>query len=49
MGGQGQGRVQAERAEQDLGRLPLLGSVGGGLWGFWAKAGLFSSKRAGFW
>lgn len=37
-----QGRAQTER--QDLGHMLFLGSVGGVLWGSWAKARLFNSN-----
>lgn len=45
-----EGRVQAGTARQDMGYMPLLGSIGGVFWGTWAKARLVSSnpKKLGF-
>lgn len=39
--------METERQRQDLGQRPLLGSVGGALWGSLAKAetGLFKSEE----
>ena len=42
------GEVKAgcrQRAKQELGHVPLSGSVGGVLWGFWTKAELISSAQ----
>lgn len=41
--------METERERQDLGQEPLLGSVGGALWGSLAKAetGLFRSEEQG--
>lgn len=39
-----QGKVQGERELQDLGHMPLLGSVGGVLWDSQARARLVSSN-----
>lgn len=41
--------METERERQDLGQKPLLGSVGGALWGSLAKAetGLFRSEEQG--
>lgn len=41
----GQGREQAERGGQDLGHMPLLGSVGGVFWGSHAKDRLVDSSQ----
>ena len=45
----GRPRRNGERERQDLGQMPLLGSVGGALWGCLAKAetGLFRSEEQG--
>ena len=37
--------MKTERGRQDLGHMLLLGSVGGVLWGSWAKAELDSSNQ----
>ena len=37
-----------QKVQQDLGHMPLLGSVGRVLWGSWAKDGLGYSKRVEF-
>lgn len=41
----GQGRVQAERAWQDLGHMSLLGSTGGIRWCSLAKSRLVNSNQ----
>ena len=41
--------MPAERERQDLGHMPLLGSVGGVLWGSQAKSRLVdSNQKEGF-
>lgn len=37
--------MQRERETQDLGYMPLLGSMGGMLWSSWAKAGSVNSNQ----
>ena len=45
----GRPRQSGDRERQDLEQMPLLGSVGGALWGSLAKAetGLFRSEEQG--